>query len=657
MCSLWNPYAAALVPEKLRLEVSGLPKAIRFENTSTNITDAIVQLDQVYGSPLSISLPWDSSDNAEDHQSWLPGRVYTWASLPDTNTAPPPDGFESKFDTRDLNATATKVAVDRVISSATINGKDDYQLAATDKTTLTLKLWAVRPDGDVLLKTFTSPEFESFVTDIDRLSKDTWQIAFLFRLAEGIDTPDAPETWLLGPRRDPRRSSLRAAAFIAGPNGPRPELYPNWVTIEDTTRVLSREGASFDEDVPVFELPRSPILSLGMLQHLARSRGRSFGIGNSWGTFGQVNNLPTAEIFDRFFFSGLAAGVAPTGTDTKDLILPNVLLKPLRKSDGSKVSAQEIRDFASPTTTTDPDGNVIVTSPGSARSSKYFLQAGAFNLNSTNPTAWAAVLRSVRFPAPTSFTFLAPLSPSSTAADSATSSVQSDDAQFFRFSQSAQETYQIGTDDVSIAGTKNYRRGMRSLDSSQITMLSQRIVGLIGARHSVLGPFRSLEEFLQPLPDTIVADQEEDATADDVSIASTFGHSLLERAIAEAGINAGIEFSSQYLTQADVMTALAPVLFARSDTFIIRAYGEAVNPTTTNVEGKAWCEAVVQRLPEFFADPANTPADTPLSSFEPAVNPDTPDAGATSTEAQQLNKLYGRRFKIVSFRWLTRSDI
>ena len=85
------------------------------------------------------------------------------------------------------------------------------------------------------------------------------------------------------------------------------------------------------------------------------------------------------------------------------------------------------------------------------------------------------------------------------------------------------------------------------------------------------------------------------------------------------------------------MTALAPVLFPRSDTFIVRTYGEAVNPATNVTEGRAWCEAVVQRLPEYFD--ATQPPETAPSALN------------------KLNTLYGRRFKVVSFRWLTRSDI
>lgn len=50
---------------------------------------------------------------------------------------------------------------------------------------------------------------------------------------------------------------------------------------------------------------------------------------------------------------------------------------------------------------------------------------------------------------------------------------------------------------------------------------------------------------------------------------------------------------------AQLMTALTPLLTVRSDTFRIRAYGEAVNPMdATRNEASAWCEAIVQRKPD-----------------------------------------------------------
>jgi predicted lipid-binding transport protein (Tim44 family) len=79
------------------------------------------------------------------------------------------------------------------------------------------------------------------------------------------------------------------------------------------------------------------------------------------------------------------------------------------------------------------------------------------------------------------------------------------------------------------------------------------------------------------------------------------------------------------------------VLFARSDTFSVRAYGDTVNPATGAIESRAWCEAMVQRLPDYFD--AAQPADTAPAALN------------------ALNQAYGRRFKVVHFQWLSSSDI
>jgi len=85
-----------------------------------------------------------------------------------------------------------------------------------------------------------------------------------------------------------------------------------------------------------------------------------------------------------------------------------------------------------------------------------------------------------------------------------------------------------------------------------------------------------------------------------------------------------------YLTQADVLQAIGPALTARSDTFVIRAYGDAVD-AKGRTTATAWCEAVVQRMPE--------PLDPDPSGLNPRLNGRTGD--------------FGRRFLIHSFRWLS----
>lgn len=94
--------------------------------------------------------------------------------------------------------------------------------------------------------------------------------------------------------------------------------------------------------------------------------------------------------------------------------------------------------------------------------------------------------------------------------------------------------------------------------------------------------------------------------------------------------------SPSYLSQENILSALGSVLTTRSDTFIIRTYGDAFNPVTNQVEARAYLEAVVQRVPTpVVPDPGET---------SPAVNPDP-------------NSLHGRKFEVISFRWLSPNEI
>ena len=91
------------------------------------------------------------------------------------------------------------------------------------------------------------------------------------------------------------------------------------------------------------------------------------------------------------------------------------------------------------------------------------------------------------------------------------------------------------------------------------------------------------------------------------------------------------------LLQSDLLQSLGSAMATRSDTFLLRVYGEA--SSIEGAIGKNWIEAVVQRLPEFI-DPADAP-ETPLSSVTFSVT----------------NKSLGRRFKIISYRHLKPDEI
>jgi hypothetical protein len=157
-----------------------------------------------------------------------------------------------------------------------------------------------------------------------------------------------------------------------------------------------------------------------------------------------------------------------------------------------------------------------------------------------------------------------------------------------------------------------------------------------------------------------------------------------------------------WLTQGDVLTPLAPVISPRSDTFIIRTYGEPDEETGI----KRYCEAVVQRIPDYVingqdasfeqrssiptpGDPAHHRPTEPFDDWngdgiwtdgEPWLDlnqnspntskllraqgneeeePDLPDTGWNSDREilNLTNRKFGRKFRIVKFRWLTEEEV
>ncbi len=79
------------------------------------------------------------------------------------------------------------------------------------------------------------------------------------------------------------------------------------------------------------------------------------------------------------------------------------------------------------------------------------------------------------------------------------------------------------------------------------------------------------------------------------------------------------------IEQDDIRTTLGPIFTVRSDTFRIRAYGEALNPVDgATIEARAYCEAIVQRTPEII---------------------------------DSITGPMGRRFVVTYFRWLGPDDI
>ena len=191
--------------------------------------------------------------------------------------------------------------------------------------------------------------------------------------------------------------------------------------------------------------------------------------------------------------------------------------------------------------------------------------------------------------------------------------------------------------------------GSRNLTDTEIGELAEAIVRQVKRR----GPFLSLSEFVNRRLDSAnpalsVKGALQAALDDDsVSINAAFRTPAREFSAAEkAGMNpvfpealdGPVAYgSSAYVDQADVLRNFAAQLTPRGDTFVIRTYGDSLD-RQGNVLARAWCEAIVQRVPDYV---------------------DSTDESHLKQSALQstANKTYGRKFEIVSFRWLGKSEV
>lgn len=257
---------------------------------------------------------------------------------------------------------------------------------------------------------------------------------------------------------------------------------------------------------------------------------------------------------------------------------------------------------------------------------KYLLVDGAFNVNSTSSNAWKAMLTSVR----------------------------------------DQELLVIGGAKQKFGhpyGTLGYAHdtsplndwtGLRDLSDSEITSLADEIVKEVKAR----GPFLSVADFVNRRPDS--SDSYQQALG---ALQAAIDKSGLNKRFTDPGrLVATTDFSALpgsasvgsepaparafgsagHLTQAKLLTAIGTQITVRSDTFVIRTYGDS-RDASGKILAKAWCEATVQRLPE-YVDAADRPEDS--------------DGWPLPTDKlSPVNSRFGRAWKIQSFRWLSGSEI
>jgi hypothetical protein len=259
------------------------------------------------------------------------------------------------------------------------------------------------------------------------------------------------------------------------------------------------------------------------------------------------------------------------------------------------------------------------------------LLKGAFNVNSTSRTAWKAVLSSMgtsRLPV---------LDPKA-----GTASWQNPEGtRFNRFGHViANKAYQKGDP----GDDDPFWQGWRNLSDTELDELAGEIVTEVKER----GPFRSMAEFVNRNPDSSNTRHQLrgplQAALDrviNVGFPTSVGKparvptgSQFSPAVTDENSAVG---SASYLLQGDLLQSLAPILQVRSDYFRIRTCGETLD-SDGNVIARAWCEAFVQRTSD-YSDPQDASHKSPAEL------------------SSGTNETFGRRYQIVSFRWLPGSEI
>jgi hypothetical protein len=274
------------------------------------------------------------------------------------------------------------------------------------------------------------------------------------------------------------------------------------------------------------------------------------------------------------------------------------------------------------------------------RSAANIIVDGAFNVNSVSVPAWKAFLSGLKGEdVPVSQTPNAPATPKL---------VSNPDTPVPGLILPNGE--EIPEESLNNSQNPEQWTGFRTLTDYQIEELATAIVKQVRLR----GPFTSLADFVNRRPGSdknLALSGAIQSALDDPSVTINERYRSGSRAMS-TGAASGFPFPEAeagpkavgapgYVKQGDILTPIAPLITVRGDTFLVRAYGDA-RDKSGNIIARAWCEAVVRRMPEYVdpADPA-VPDKLPTNATDPSPLP-----------SRAANQIFGRRMEIVSIRWL-----
>lgn len=345
--------------------------------------------------------------------------------------------------------------------------------------------------------------------------------------------------------------------------------------------------------------------------------------------------LTNQALFDDWFLSGIAPQTVATFSPRRPhrqvaeaffrdgVALPNPNYRPALGA----IDAQALVNLLFRGSLPQPDA--------AERVAAYLSIQGMFNINSTSVEAWKAVLAGLKgLPAPVSGP--AGGDDLATAADGVPVAAL----------LAPVDQISPGEGTVDVLDPAQWI-GRRVLTESDVDSLARAITREVRRR----GPFLSLGDFVnrrvggdKSLARTGALQAALDDPATTVNKAFTTGNRSTppisgegrDLAFPEAESGPSAHGIPGIVKQADLLTPLAPVISARSDTFRVRAYGEKSAPGG-RVLARAWCEAVFERAPDFLSED-----DSRLEKGGQLV---------------PTNQNFGRRFRLVSFRWLSPDEV
>ncbi len=288
------------------------------------------------------------------------------------------------------------------------------------------------------------------------------------------------------------------------------------------------------------------------------------------------------------------------------------------------------------------------------KSAKYLVMDGAFNVNSTSEAAWEAVLNGLKARK------LLYMDRNSHSPKILTESGK-DSVYLSRFGIASDNTsrYDQPLLKLSLPNDRSSWPDLRVLtastspnSNSDISKLAKEIVRQVKLR----GPFLNMGEFVNRrlASGDLGLSGALQSAIDNAGLNDNFKNNLSLDAYTgypnpSASAGSVQTASPGYLIQSDILSALGNTLTVRDDTFTVRAYGQVCDPSGTKIEGRAWCEAVVQRTVD-YVDPSDSPE-------TPAIVYDQKTGALKDSQLNETNRAFGRKLKIISFRWLNPDEV